>query len=133
VTAVVIALLLMTLVYMIRLRISSAIRPVRFLRGAFDAFALAFSTASSAATLPVTFACATEKLGIREESASLGVMVGGAFNHDGTALYEAMAALFVAQAIGIPMTLGHQLMIVLMAIITSVGAAGIPQAGLVTM
>ncbi len=61
------------------------------------------------------------------------VMVGGTFNHDGTALYEAMAALFVAQAIHLDLSIGHQIVIVLMAIVASVGAAGIPEAGLVTM
>jgi Na+/H+-dicarboxylate symporter len=131
--SVLLALILMVGVYLLRLRISSHIRPIQFLKGGFDAFTLAFSTASSAATLPVTFDCATTKLGLREESASLGIMVGGTFNHDGSALYEAMAALFVAQAIGLPMTFGHQLMIVLLAIVASVGAAGIPEAGLVTM
>ncbi len=133
VASVVLALGLMCCVYLVRLRLSSKIRPIQFVKGGFDAFTLAFSTASSVATLPVTYACATEKLGLREESASLGIMVGGTFNHDGTALYEAMAALFVAQAIGQHLTLAHQLVLVLMAIIASVGAAGIPQAGLVTM
>ncbi len=60
-------------------------------------------------------------------------MVGGTFNHDGGALYEAMAALFVSQAIGYHLTIAHQLMIVVMAVVASVGAAGIPEGGLVTM
>ncbi len=131
--SVILALLLMFVVYLIRLRLGSWVRPGVYLKGAFDAFALAFSTASSAATLPVTFECATKKVGVREENASLGIMVGGTFNHDGTALYEAMAALFVAQAIGMHLTFSHQIVIVFMAIIASVGAAGIPEAGLVTM
>jgi DAACS family dicarboxylate/amino acid:cation (Na+ or H+) symporter len=109
------------------------VRPGQFLLGAIDTFALAFSTASSAAALPVTFECAVKKIGVREESASLGIMVGGTFNHDGTALYEAMAALFVSQAIGQTLSLEHQLLVVFMAVIASVGAAGIPEAGLVTM
>jgi Na+/H+-dicarboxylate symporter len=133
IASVLLALALMFCFYMVRLRFTSRVRPIAFCRGAFDAFALAFSTASSAATLPVTYECATNNLGVREESASLGIMVGGTFNHDGTALYEAMAALFVAQAIGQHLTLTHQLVVVLMAIVASVGAAGIPEAGLVTM
>jgi DAACS family dicarboxylate/amino acid:cation (Na+ or H+) symporter len=104
-----------------------------FLRGSFDALVTAFSTASSAATLPVTFDCATNKIGVREESAGLGIMVGGTFNHDGTALYEAMAALFISQMLGRPLGFEDQLLVVLMAIFASVGAAGIPEAGLVTM
>jgi len=74
-----------------------------------------------------------DKLGVREESASLGVMVGGAFNHDGTALYEAMSALCISQILGRHLGLGEQLIVVLMSILASVGAAGIPEAGTVTM
>ena len=98
-----------------------------------DALVMAFSTDSSTATMPVTYACLKEKVGIREESASMGALVGANFNNDGTALYEAMAALFIAQLIGQHLTVGQQLMIVLTSIIASVGAAGIPEAGLVTM
>ncbi|HLK15513.1 MAG TPA: dicarboxylate/amino acid:cation symporter [Fimbriimonadaceae bacterium] len=133
VASVALALALMACFYAVRLRLSSTVRPGRFFRGASDAFALAFSTASSAATLPVTYECATKKLDVREESASLGILVGGTFNHDGTALYEAMAALFVSQALGMHLPLGHQIVVALMSIIASVGAAGIPQAGFVTM
>jgi len=133
VAAVVVALLLQAAFYMLRLRLGSWVRPGQFLKGGFDAFTMAFSTASSAATLPITFGCAKEKIGVREESASLGVMVGGTFNHDGTALYEAMAALFISQALGQQLPIEKQLLVVLMAIVASVGAAGIPEAGLVTM
>lgn len=94
---------------------------------------MAFSTASSAATLPVTYRCATENLKIKDENASMGIMVGGTFNHDGTALYEAMAALFIAQGIGMHLPVGQQVIVVIMSVIASVGAAGIPEAGLVTM
>jgi Na+/H+-dicarboxylate symporter len=133
VVSVILALLLMCVVYVIRLRLGSWVSIKQFFIGAADAFAMAFSTASSAATLPVTYACAKEKLKLREESASLGVMVGGTFNHDGTALYEAMAALFISQAIGQHLSFSQQMVVVLMAVIASVGAAGIPEAGLVTM
>lgn len=131
--SVVVALALMLGIYMIRLMLQSRIKPMQFLKGGSDAFAMAFSTASSAATLPITYRCATEKLGIRPDNANMGIMVGGTFNHDGTALYEAMAALFIAQGIGMHLGFGQQIIIVLMAIIASVGAAGIPEAGLVTM
>ncbi len=131
--SVVVALALMMAVYLARLAIQSKVSPIHFLRGAGDAFAMAFSTASSAATLPITYRCATENLKIREENANLGIMVGGTFNHDGTALYEAMAALFIAQGIGSHLPIQQQVIVVLMAIIASVGAAGIPEAGLVTM
>ncbi|MBS1702146.1 MAG: dicarboxylate/amino acid:cation symporter [Armatimonadetes bacterium] len=131
--SVVTALALMMAFYLIRMMISSKTKPGDFLRGGSDAFAMAFSTASSAATLPVTYRCATDKLGIRPDNANMGIMVGGTFNHDGTALYEAMAALLIAQGLGQHLNISQQIVVVLMAIIASVGAAGIPEAGLVTM
>src|SRR5262249_17893050 len=119
--------------YLVRLGMGSWVRLGDFLRGGSDALLMAFSTASSAATMPVTYACMREKVGVREESAGLGVLVGGTFNHDGTALYAAMAALFISQVIGRQLDLQQQLLLVLMAVVASVGAAGIPEAGLVTM
>ena len=83
--------------------------------------------------MPVTYACLKEKVGVREKSASLGALVGANFNNDGTALYEAMAALFVAQMIGMDLTMIQQLTVVFTSILASVGAAGIPEAGIVTM
>jgi Na+/H+-dicarboxylate symporter len=94
---------------------------------------MAFSTASSTATMPVTYDCLKDRVGLREQSASLGALVGANFNNDGTALYEAMAALFIAQMLGMELSLQQQLTVVLTSIIASVGAAGIPEAGLVTM
>lgn len=133
VLAVLVALAVQAVFYMVRLRAGSWVRPRDFLRGSADALTMAFSTASSAATLPLTFEAAEKRLKVREENASLGVMVGGTFNHDGTALYEAMAALFISQAIGQHLALGEQIVVVLMSVVASVGAAGIPEAGLVTM
>lgn len=133
IVAVLAALTLQAVYYLVRIWMSSRFTPLQFLRGGADAFLTAFSTASSAATLPVTFACSREKLGVSEESASLGIMVGGTFNHDGTALYEAMAALFISQLLGMQLDFGQQVLLVIMAVFASVGAAGIPEAGLVTM
>ena len=133
IAAVLLALSLQAGYYLVRVGVGSWVRPKDFVRGASEALLLAFSTASSAATLPITFRCMREKIGVREDSAGLGVMVGGAFNHDGTALYEAMAALFISQLLGRPMGFGQQLIIVFMSVTASVGAAGIPEAGLVTM
>ncbi len=133
VICVLVALVLMMGVYLVRLYFQAKVSPIAFLRGGGDAFIMAFSTASSAATLPVTYRCATEKLKVHEDNANLGIMVGGTFNHDGTALYEAMAALLVAQGIGMSLPIGQQVIVVVMAIVASVGAAGIPEAGLVTM
>ncbi len=133
VVAVLIALALQACWYLGTVRYGSWVSPARFLRGASDALTMAFSTASSAATLPVTYSCMKDKIGVREESAGLGVMVGGTFNHDGTALYEAMAALFVVQMLGQHLSAGEQVRVVVMSVVASVGAAGIPEAGLVTM
>ena len=133
VVAVLAALALQAAFYLTRLRLGSWVRPGRFFKGGADALVMAFSTASSTATLPVTYECARRKIGLREANARLGTMVGGNLNNDGTALYEAMAALFIAQALGMHLELGQQLIIVVMAVIASVGAAGIPEAGLVTM
>ena len=133
VVAVLIALGLQACWYLANVKYGSWVSPVRFLRGASDALTMAFSTASSAATLPITYSSMKNKIGVREESAGLGVMVGGTFNHDGTALYEAMAALFVVQMLGQHLNVGEQIRVVVMSVVASVGAAGIPEAGLVTM
>ena len=133
VAAVLIALSLQTIWYLVRIRMFSWASPWKVLLGMRDALVMAFSTDSSTATMPVTYACLKEKVGVREESASLGALVGANFNNDGTALYEAMAALFVAQMVGMDLNLTQQLTVVMTSIIASVGAAGIPEAGIVTM
>lgn len=133
VVSVIAALCLQATYYLVRVRLGSWVRPLHLLRGTRDALAMAFSTASSTATMPVTYTCLREKVGLREQSASMGALVGANFNNDGTALYEAMSALFVAQMLGMDMSLHHQVTIVLTSVVASVGAAGIPEAGLVTM
>lgn len=133
IVAVLIALCLQAAWYLVRIQLFSWAKPMDVLRGVRDALVMAFSTDSSTATMPVTYACLREKVGIREEAASMGSLVGANFNNDGTALYEAMAALFIAQLIGQDLTMTQQLLIVFTSIIASVGAAGIPEAGLVTM
>jgi Na+/H+-dicarboxylate symporter len=133
IVAVLLALLLQATWYLLRIRFFSWVRPLDALRGMRDALVMAFSTASSTVTMPVTYECLTEKVGVREKSASMGALVGANFNNDGTALYEAMSALFVSQMIGHQLSFVEQLMIVLTSIVASVGAAGIPEAGLVTM
>jgi DAACS family dicarboxylate/amino acid:cation (Na+ or H+) symporter len=133
VLAVILALLLQAGWYLARIRFGSWIRPAHLLRGMRDALIMAFSTGSSTATMPVTYECLTQKVGLRPESASLGALVGSNFNNDGTALYEAMAALFISQVIGQELSILQQIMVILTSIIASVGAAGIPEAGLVTM
>jgi Na+/H+-dicarboxylate symporter len=133
VIAVIVALLLQAGWYLARIRFGSWVRPVDVLRGVRDALVTAFSTASSTATMPVTYACLKDKVGLRERSASLGALVGANFNNDGTALYEAMAALFIAQVLGMDLSIYQQVLVVITSMAASIGAAGIPEAGLVTM
>jgi Na+/H+-dicarboxylate symporter len=133
VIAVLIALVVQSTYYLLRIRFGSWVRPRVLLRHMRDALVMAFSTASSTATMPVTYERLRYHVGLRERSASLGALVGSNFNNDGTALYEAMAALFVAQMLHVPLTLPQQVLVVLTSVVASVGAAGIPEAGLVTM
>jgi Na+/H+-dicarboxylate symporter len=133
VVAVMFALLLQAGYYLIRVRLASWVSIPRFLSGGADALVTAFSTASSTATMPVTFGVLTQKVGLRESSASLGALVGSNFNNDGTALYEAMSALFIAQVLNQNLNFTQQVVVMLTSIVASVGAAGIPEAGLVTM
>ena len=117
----------------ILLMIFARCSPLKFIRHMFSAVATAFSTASSAATLPITMDCLEENAGVSNKITSFVIPLGATVNMDGTALYEAVAAMFIAQACGIEMTLGHQLIIMLTATLASIGAAAIPSAGLVTM
>ena len=133
IVAVLLALSLQAVFYLTRVSLGSWVKPGRFLRGNRDALLTAFSTASSTVTMPITYAGLKTRVGVREESASMGALVGSNFNNDGTALYEAMAPLFVAQALGLALSLPQQIVIAFMAVVASVGAAGIPEAGLVTM
>ncbi len=106
--------------------------PFNYLRHFAPALLTAFSTSSSSATLPVTLECA-EQAGIRSEVRNFVLPLGATVNMDGTALYEAVAACFVAQAYGIHLSLAEQLLIFVTANLAAIGAAGIPAGGLVTM
>lgn len=131
--AVLLALFLQGCYYMVRVRYASWVRPLDLLRGTRDALVMAFSTASSTATMPVTYAALRDRVKIREESASMGALVGANFNNDGTALYEAMSALFISQMVGKNLPIEKQVLVAITSVFASVGAAGIPEAGLVTM
>src|SRR5204862_2888864 len=130
VLAVLLALLLQATWYLVRVRLGSWIRPLRLVRETRDALVMAFSPASSTVTMPVTYERLRLGVGLRERSASLGALVGSNFNNDGTALYEAMAALFIAQMLHIELSLGAQVLVVITSVIASVGAAGLLEAGL---
>lgn len=107
--------------------------PWTYLVNLSQALVTAFSTASSSATLPVTFECVKEKNDVSASSADLVLPLGATINMDGTALYEAVAAIFIAQSYGVPLGFGAQIIIFFTATLAAIGAAGIPQAGLVTM
>ncbi len=104
-----------------------------FLTGIFPAQMLAFSTSSSAATLPVTMECAEKNLGINKEITSFVLPLGATINMDGTSLYQAVAAVFIAQAYGIELDIMAQLGIVMTATLASIGAAAVPGAGIVML
>ncbi|MHC4702182.1 MAG: dicarboxylate/amino acid:cation symporter [Planctomycetota bacterium] len=115
------------------LRFFAKYSPLRFARNMFSAVLTAFSTASSSATLPITMECVEKNAGVSNRVASFVLPLGATINMDGTALYEAVAAMFIAQAYAYDLGLGQQLVIVLTATLASIGAAAIPSAGLVTM
>jgi Na+/H+-dicarboxylate symporter len=102
------------------------VSPKRFLMGMLPALELAFSTSSSSATLPVTIDCATRRVGANENVSNFMLPIGATINMDGTALYAAVASLFIAQVYGVDLTLQAQLMVFLTAVLVSVGTAGIP-------
>ncbi len=108
-------------------------KPFRYFVNMGQALATAFTTASSSASLPVTMECVEDKNEVDSRAASFVLPLGATINMDGTALYEAVAALFIAQIYGIDLTAGQQIVIFLTATLASVGAAGIPHAGTVTM
>lgn len=107
--------------------------PLWFLKQARESLFTAFATSSSNATMPVTMRCATQNMNVKPEIAGFVVPLGATVNMDGTALYEAAAALFVAQLAGIDLSLGQQLVVCLTTMIAAMGAPGIPSAGMVTM
>lgn len=108
-------------------------RPWWFLLQAKESLLTAFATSSSNATMPVTMRCATQNMQVKPEIAGFVVPLGATVNMDGTALYEAAAALFVAQLAGIELSLGQQLVVCFTTMIAAMGAPGIPSAGMVTM
>ncbi|MDB4142782.1 dicarboxylate/amino acid:cation symporter [Akkermansiaceae bacterium] len=123
----------MFVVMPILIRVLGGINPLAHFRAMRTALMTAFSTASSSATLPVTMRCIQEKAGVSKGTASFTLPLGATVNMDGTALYECVAVIFVAQVMGIEMTFVAQFMVVAAALLTSVGVAGIPSASLVAI
>lgn len=114
-------------------RLAARLNPLAFFKRIAAAPLVAFSTSSSNATLPVTMEVASDRLGISRQVRSFVLPLGATINMDGTALYQAVAVMFIAQIYGIPMDLGKQLIIVLTATLASIGTAGVPSAGIITL
>lgn len=121
------------LVYGGLLGLLARLNPLRFFQGIAPALAVAFSTSSSSGTLPVSIECARKNLGVSEGVAGFVLPVGATINMDGTAIYQGVLALFIAQAFGIDLSAGQYAMIILTATLASIGTAGIPGAGLIML
>lgn len=128
-----IGLTLMIFIYILLVKVFAKRSPSFFLKGIAPAQLLAFSTSSSAATLPVTMERVEEHLGVDEEVASFVLPIGATINMDGTSVYQAVAAVFIAQAFGLGLSLEAQLGIVLTATLASIGTAAVPGAGMVML
>jgi Na+/H+-dicarboxylate symporter len=131
--SVVFGLLLMVVFYIVLVKVFTKKSPKFFLNGIAPAQLLAFSTSSSAATLPVTMERVTEHLGVEEEVSSFVLPIGATINMDGTSLYQAVAAVFIAQAFGMDLSFGTQLGIIATATLASIGSAAVPGSGMVML
>jgi Na+/H+-dicarboxylate symporter len=123
----------LVLVYSVLFKIFSNMSLHNFIKGIRPALLLGFSTSSSAATLPVTMERVQKNLGVDEDVASFVLPVGATINMDGTSLYQAVAAVFIAMAVGIELTIAQQITIVFTALLASIGAAGVPGAGIIML
>jgi Na+/H+-dicarboxylate symporter len=130
---VILGLALMIIIYNVLVFIFTKKRPIFFMKAISPAQLLAFSTSSSAATLPVTMERVTEHIGVEEEVASFVLPIGATINMDGTSLYQAVAAVFIAQAFGMDLSFGTQLGIIATATLASIGSAAVPGAGMVML
>ena len=130
---VVVGLILMVIFYLILVATITRKNPIWFLQKISPAQLLAFSTSSSAATLPVTMERVEEHIGVDKEVSSFVLPVGATINMDGTSLYQAVATVFIAQALGFDLTFADQLIIVLTALLASIGSAAVPGAGMVML
>ncbi|AQS92984.1 dicarboxylate/amino acid:cation symporter [Polaribacter sp. BM10] len=126
-------LFLLVIFYMILVKVFTKKNPFWFLKQLSPAQLLAFSTSSSAATLPVTMERVEEHIGVDKEVSSFVLPVGATINMDGTSLYQAVAAVFIAQALGFDLTFVDQLTIIITALLASIGSAAVPGAGMVML
>ena len=129
----ILGLVILLLFYLLIVKILTGKSPLYFLRGILPAQLVAFSTSSSAATLPVTMDRVTNHLKVEEEVSSFVLPIGATINMDGTAVYQAVAAVFIAQTFGLELSLVDQLGIISTATLASIGAAAVPSAGIVML
>lgn len=120
-------------IYTLSVKFLGKMSPAKFYKGAFPAWAMAFTTSSSSGTLPLTMKCAEENLGVSKPVASFVLPLGATINMDGTAIYQGVCALFIAQVYGLNLDLGQQMTIVLTATLASVGTAGVPGSGMIML
>ena len=129
----ILGLAVLILLYLVIVKLFTGRNPNFFLKGILPAQLVAFSTSSSAATLPVTMDRVHNHLGVREEVSSFVLPIGATINMDGTAVYQAIAAVFIAQTFGLDLSLGAQLGIIITATLASIGAAAVPSAGIIVL
>lgn len=122
-----------TIVYGSLVRLGAGMNPLRFFRGMRDAMLIAFSTSSSAATLPVNMECCERNLGVPKTTTSFVLPLGATINMDGTSMYQAIASIFIAQVYGLDLHLSDQLTILLTATLASIGTAPVPGVGIVML
>lgn len=125
--------LMILIIYPAYLKLFTKQKYLSFLKGILPAQILAFSTSSSAATLPVTIDCAEKNLGISEEVTSFVLPLGATINMDGTSIHQGVSAVFIAQAFAIDLDIGQQLTILLTAVLASIGSAAVPGAGIIML
>lgn len=122
----------MAVVYSLAAKSIAKISPIKFFKGMFPAITMAFSSASSVGTLPLNLECC-ESLGAKKEITSFVLPLGATINMDGTAIYQGVCAIFIAQVFGIDLTFGQQLTMVLTATLASIGTAGVPGSGMIML
>ena len=120
------------LVYSGIIKIFARMNPLKFLKGEMPVMGFAFASASSVGTLPINMEC-TEKMGVSKEVTSFVLPLGATINMDGTAIYQGVCAIFIAQVFGIDLSIGQQLTIVMTAVLASIGTAGVPGSGMIML
>lgn len=128
---VVLGLFILLIIYVLLIWLFGKVQPRDFFKAMMPAQLLAFSTSSSAATLPVTMDCVEKGLKVDKEISSFVIPIGATINMDGTSLYQAVAAVFIAQAFGMDLNFMQQLSIVVTAVLASIGSAAVPSAGII--